>query len=63
MRINARITPERVLDAVENDMDTGFCLECGEETSHVEPDAEQCRCEWCGAAAVYGAEQLALMMF
>ena len=39
----------------------GFCLACGETQDGVEPDARKYTCECCGAAKVYGAEELALM--
>ena len=43
------------------DDDQGFCLACGEVQDGVEPDAARYTCECCGAAKVYGAENLALM--
>lgn len=39
----------------------GFCLACGEVAYGIEPDARKCVCESCGAAKVYGGEELALM--
>lgn len=42
----------------EGDNDTGFCLACGEEADGVEPDAERYACLHCGAAKVFGAENL-----
>ena len=39
----------------------GFCLACGSAQSGVEPDGRRYECESCGAAKVYGAEQLVLM--
>ena len=42
-------------------LDSGFCLACGAEPDGVEPDARKHTCPKCGAAKVYGAEQLALM--
>lgn len=38
--------------------DEGFCLACGTEQGGVEPDAKRYTCEACGAAHVYGAENL-----
>lgn len=64
MKINSRITPERILDACESDRDVGFCIECGEESDEpVEPDAREYKCGVCGARAVFGAQELAIMMF
>ena len=42
-------------------LDSGFCLACGAEPDGVEPDARKYECPSCGAAKVYGAEELALM--
>ena len=39
----------------------GFCLACGHEHDGVEPDARRYVCPSCGAAKVYGAEELGLM--
>ena len=39
----------------------GFCVECGAERECCEPDARKYECEECGARAVYGAEELAIM--
>ena len=39
----------------------GICLQCGAIQSGVEPDAENYRCEECGAFAVAGLEQALLM--
>ena len=55
-----RIDIERVLAAVERDENTGFCTACGEEAENVEPDACKYKCDYCGMAAVYGAEELLL---
>ena len=53
----------RVMDALESGEDSmGFCVECGAEAYGVEPDARKYECESCGARAVYGAEELLLMM-
>jgi hypothetical protein len=52
------ITDDRVIEAVERDDCTGFCVACGEEQGGYEPDARRYRCEACGAFAVFGAEQL-----
>jgi hypothetical protein len=39
----------------------GFCLACGAESDTVEPDARKYSCGCCGAAKVYGGEELLLM--
>jgi hypothetical protein len=60
--IHPSITAERVTDAVERQFTSldnpGFCLACGADAEGCEPDAQQYDCESCGAAAVYGAEEI-----
>ncbi len=66
MRVHASITFERLEAACEASMfgteDDGFCVACGEDAMGVEPDAEKYQCESCDARAVYGAEQLMLLV-
>ena len=38
-----------------------FCLECGDESDGVEPDARGYECDACGEPAVYGVDELLLM--
>ena len=60
------LTLDRIMDGVERTMfgldNVGFCIKCGEEQDGCEPDARKYPCESCGAKAVYGAEQLLLMV-
>jgi hypothetical protein len=60
------LIPERTMDAVERGMTTldnpGFCIDCGDDAKGVKPDARWYKCEHCGKKAVYGAEELLLMM-
>jgi hypothetical protein len=60
------ITIERVIDAVDREMNTldnpGFCIACGEEADGCEPDARNYECEFCSERAVYGAAELLLYM-
>jgi hypothetical protein len=62
MKVNPKITAKRVARAVERSLKTldcpGFCIACGAEADGCEPDARGYVCEGCGAAAVYGAEEL-----
>jgi predicted RNA-binding Zn-ribbon protein involved in translation (DUF1610 family) len=44
-----------------SDDNGGYCLACGQEAYGVEPDARGYTCEDCGAEAVYGADECALM--
>lgn len=39
----------------------GFCLACGDEVMHVEPDACEYPCEGCGENQVFGAEEILIM--
>jgi hypothetical protein len=60
------ITPERIKDAVEAEMNSlenpGFCLGCGEDAMGCEPDACEYECESCGEHKVYGASELLIGM-
>lgn len=40
----------------------GFCLACGADRDGVEPDARNYRCDECGQMAVFGAEEIMLMI-
>ena len=52
---------DRIMEAVEQDDNIGFCTACGEEHYDIELDARRYKCEACGARKVYGAEELLLM--
>lgn len=58
----AKLSLKRVMAAVEQDDNIGFCRACGEEAYNVEPDAHGYECESCGKHQVYGAEELLMMM-
>lgn len=66
MKVHPSVTADRVVAAVERSMttldDPGFCIACGAEANGVEPDARRYPCEACGAAAVYGAEEILLSL-
>ena len=66
MKIHHSITAERVQEAVERaavSLDNpGFCVACGTAAEGVEPDARQYECESCEEPAVYGAEELLVML-
>ena len=65
--VHPSITADRVVEACEREMasldNPGFCLACGQDADGCEPDARQYECESCGERQVYGAQELALMMF
>ena len=56
-----KIDQDRVIEAIEQDDDLGFCLGCGTEAFGVEPDAQGYECEECGENLVFGAEEILLM--
>jgi len=60
------ISMDELMAACEESMfgmsDMGFCLACGAEVLHVEPDARRYKCECCGERKVYGAEEILLMV-
>lgn len=66
MRFHPSVTTERVTEAIQRSRqlfgNPGFCIQCGEETEGVEPDASRYECEACGEPGVYGAEELLIMM-
>lgn len=62
MRTHPSITLERIVEAVESDEYVGFCIACGTDCDGVEPDAREYVCEDCEAPAVYGAQELLIMM-
>jgi hypothetical protein len=66
MKVHPSLTVDRVLEAVQREATSldnpGFCTACGEEADDCEPDARKCRCASCGQHAVYGAQELLIMM-
>lgn len=57
----AKLNLEEVMAAAESDEYIGFCRACGNSQGECEPDARKRTCEACGAAEVYGAEEIILM--
>jgi hypothetical protein len=47
-----------LIDVIETDNATGFCLACGQDVDGIEPDAEHDTCPHCWADKVFGAENL-----
>ena len=56
------LTLDVIMEAAQDDDNSGFCLGCGEQAFGVEPDARAYECESCGARRVYGAEELLIML-
>ena len=60
------VTWKRVCEAVYRRLVSldkpGFCLACGTDTDSVEPDARHCRCDSCGGLAVFGADEVLIMI-
>ena len=50
------------MEACQADDNLGFCLACGDEAYGVEPDARRYTCESCDEPAVYGAEEILIML-
>lgn len=62
MQIHPSINEDMLLEAAQADDCMGFCTACGAEAFGVEPDARRYRCESCGERAVYGAEELMMII-
>lgn len=66
MHPHPSITIDRVVNLIESACheltDPGICINCGEETGGVEPDARRYECAACGQMRVYGAEELLVRM-
>ena len=64
--LHKSVTPERIVDACHRQMTTldnpGLCVACGEDADGCEPDARKVTCECCGEEAVYGAQELLLLI-
>ena len=64
---HARLTEEVILEASQRHAmsldDPGLCLICGNEQGNTEPDAQNYKCEACGAEQVFGADELLLEIF
>ena len=58
----ANIDQDELISAVDADDHLGFCVACGSEHFECEPDARRYACESCGEHAVYGAEELLIML-
>ncbi len=60
------VTWKRVCEAVYRRLvsldNPGFCLACGADADGVEPDARHYRCDSCGRSAVFGADEVLLMI-
>lgn len=66
MKMHETLTIDRVSEAVirrNASLDNpGFCTACGAEVDDCEPDAREYECEVCGENAVFGADELLIMM-
>lgn len=60
------VTLDRIVALVESQVtsldDPGICINCGEGTDGVEPDARRYPCPSCRQDRVYGAEELLARM-
>ena len=57
-RLQFKPSDALLIEIIEGDNSTGFCLACGETVDGVEPDAAGYTCPHCDAAKVFGAEGL-----
>jgi|GEM_PF-1981907 len=55
------LTMSEIIESIEDDQNSGFCISCGEESHGIEPDAWKYECEYCEAPCVYGSEELLIM--
>ncbi len=55
------VVSDEEMSEIMSDGTIGFCLACGNDASGVEPDARKYVCESCGAAKVFGIEELLIM--
>jgi hypothetical protein len=62
LTIHESLTTDRIIEAIEADEYIGFCTACGNEQDGCEPDARRYRCEACDERAVYGAQELLLLL-
>lgn len=66
MKLHKSLTAKRLAKAVERTYRTldnlGFCTACGKKAEGCDPDARGYTCESCGKPAVYGAEELLVMV-
>lgn len=61
MKPAKKLSMNQVIKAASKGDGKGFCLSCKAKVSGVEPDARKYVCPKCGAAKVYGAEELVIM--
>lgn len=66
MKIHTSITTDRVIALAQESMfgmgNPGICIACGEDAEGCEPDARGYTCDCCDENAVYGAEELMLII-
>ena len=57
-----KLNLSRVIAAAKSGKFAGWCTKCGAKSYGVDPDAHGDECKNCKAKAVYGAEELVLML-
>jgi hypothetical protein len=64
--IHHSVTLDRIIPLAEAQMfgleNPGVCIACGEDRDGCEPDARGYECYACGERAVYGAEELLIIL-
>ena len=56
----AEANVDKIIAAAQSNDFLGFCVLCGEEAYHIDPDACGDPCDACQGRGVYGAEELVL---
>ena len=66
MKVHTSVKIDRVIALAEESMfglgNPGICIACGEDAEGCEPDAREYTCDCCDENAVYGAEELMLII-
>jgi hypothetical protein len=66
MKIHTSVNLDRVIALAEESMfgmgNPGICIACGEDAEGVESDADGYTCDVCEEPAVYGSEELMLII-
>ena len=60
--METEVTIDQMAEIAVGDDGLGLCLHCGQQAADIQADARKYRCETCGTKAVYGADELALML-
>jgi|TARA_Y100000034_G_C6879107_1_gene402493 hypothetical protein len=62
MTLPAGLTIDRIAHEAMHEDYIGFCVRCGAERYHTEPDARRYRCDECNWNTVWGASELLIIL-